>query len=88
MEDTQRCIETCSSPLMKAQNYIQSQVENFQVSRIIFIFWDLIYGWSIYELNGFPLCQVGLSIVLNIDNYDTITIKGTTITILLPSKVI
>ena len=81
MEDTQRCIETCSSPLMKAQNYIQSQVENFQVSRIIFIFWDLIYGWSIYELNGLPF-------MLDIDYHDTVTIKGTTIMILLLSKVI
>ena len=45
MEDTQRCIETCSSPLMKAQNYIQSQVENFQVSHITFYVFMPLRPW-------------------------------------------
>jgi hypothetical protein len=32
IDDVQRCVEACAMPLSKAQNYMQQEVENFQVS--------------------------------------------------------
>lgn len=31
IDDVQRCVESCAGPLTKAQNYMQQEVENFQV---------------------------------------------------------
>jgi hypothetical protein len=32
LDDVQRCVENCSIPLTQAQNFMQQEVENFQVN--------------------------------------------------------